>query len=108
MHAPSLTFAYDLLGTIADTYRSREAFPFQARQVPGLGPTRSQYGDEGLRFARCTRSGIYLLASSVNRPRSSKGIDVLASSFCRRSPLIHYSPLVCRPRTSTADIVASH
>ena len=48
MHAPLLTCARELLGTIADAYRSREAFPFQARQIPGLGPTCAQYGDEGL------------------------------------------------------------
>lgn len=63
-----------IVGTIADAYRCREAFPFQARLIPGLGPTRSQYGDEGLRFARCTGSSIYLLASSVNRPWCCKGI----------------------------------
>ena len=88
LHGPSLTYACDLLGTIADAYRSREAFPFQARQVPGLGSTRSQHGDEGLRFARCAGSGIYLLASSVNRSGSSKGIDVLRQ-FLPTLPLIH-------------------
>ena len=29
-------------------------------------------------------------------------------NFLPPLPLIHYSPLVCRPRTSTADIVTSH
>lgn len=102
---PSLTWACEILGTIADAYRSGEAFPIQARQVPGLGSTCSQHGDEGLRFARCTGSGIYLLASSVHRPRSSKGIELLRQFL----PLLPLIPgIVCRPRTSTADIVASH
>ncbi len=76
------------VGTIADAYRGCEAFPFQARHIPGLGPTCPQYGDEGLRFARCTGSGIYILASPVNRPRCCKGIEGFASVFLSSLPLI--------------------
>ena len=72
----SSLFAYNPLlplGATTDTHRCGEVVPTEARDVAGIGTKGTEYGDQGLRFPGCPRSGVYLLEVVVDGSGCSKG-----------------------------------
>ena len=64
-----------LPGTTTNAHRCGEVVPAEAGKIAGSGAKGIEYGNQGLRFPRCSRPSVYLLEVAVDGPGRGEGRD---------------------------------